>query len=227
MATAAKITRLKADRVVFCWESVDPRWAGRTSFVRLEGLAVVVGDRYGGVGPATSYECHPSDFLGGCFHESVRDEFGDAVLNEIVEAVKASGVGLEPRKSLPWPEKAWGKEPAAAPKKAPEAPAPSAPSPPAAKEPAAVQKKPASKARPADPGPKPAEGRVNVTLSSCRKGDLALVNAIKRITGAKAGDIRGQLVQLPMLLKTNATLTEAQAIKKRLGGLGGIVQWHM
>ncbi len=74
--------------------------------------------------------------------------------------------------------------------------------------------------------PAPAEGRANVALTSSRAIDLALMMALKSITGEDTGTLKSRLEDLPMLLKANATLPEAQAIKKRLGALGAIVKWH-
>lgn len=193
------ITRVEHEGRVYRWER-QGSWPGHTSFVALRGAEVVIGDRYAKDGIERSYTCHPQDLLDGLFDEAIDLQFGEAVRQEVLTAVRAQ-LG-----------------PAAAPKivepqDTAEAEAVPAPEPEAAPEPAATPEAAAE-----------SSARVSVTLTACPSLDLPLVVALRRITRAPVAERLSALQAPPCVLVPDVPRAEGESIAQRLRALGATIE---
>jgi|GEM_PF-2833691 len=67
------------------WETVE---GSRTSYVEAQGPNILVGAHSGSGHTDSAGTCSREEFLNGRFHSTVRSDHGEAVLQEIITALK-------------------------------------------------------------------------------------------------------------------------------------------
>ena len=206
MASASDdILRTLFDERVYHWQRVDPGWPGHNAYVALRVGELHIGDRYREENYECAFACQLQEFLDGCFHESLRAVFGEAVLAEIVDAVKAEVGPVSPTVSQPVKEPVEARE--------------------EARQPAPVPEKPPAPARaakaPEQPAATPAsEGRVALAIVSCPRVDLTLATALRAVTRKPMSELLSGLRQLPYVVARDLSVSDALAVEQRLAGLG-------
>ena len=205
MSQPGLITRVDDRGEIYHWEHARSRWPGHRSYVALEGLEVVVCDDFGRALRQTD-SCHPRAFLNGCFHGVIRARHGQAVLDQVIKAVRARGVGLDAEAASPPPSLIWSRPPL--PQAYPDLngvhpPSHTSPTTHAASPPVPVD-----------------AARVDLYLTGAEKMDLTLFMALKGITGLDTADLRRQVTRLPLKLLDDASRSTAQSLLARLTKLG-------
>ena len=73
------------------WLAIDEK-SGRNSYVNLypDELMVECGAHYGRGITDNAGRCSYDEFLKGCFHDIIKDDLGEVVLEEVIQAVGGS-----------------------------------------------------------------------------------------------------------------------------------------
>lgn len=198
------IVRTRYNDRVYHWQRRDPSWPGHIAYIALRVDEVQVGDRYREEACECVFACTFREFLDGCFHDSIRDVFGAATLEEALAEVRAE-VGPEP--AAPVVE-------SAAPEKRPE------------KESGIESRRVEQPAAGLDKSAAIAAGKgtVDVVITRCERVDLTLATALRSVTRVPVRTLLDGLRQLPYIVANDVTVSDGLAVSERLSGLGAKIE---
>ena len=204
------ITRVKSEGSIYRWEQQNLGWPGHRSFILVEGIEVIVGDRFSRKVQQV-HSCHPQVFLDGCFHDAIKEQYGAKVLEEVIASVKARGFGLESLAPLPKAEEHWKNKPRLRAWPSPEAAVPNLKA-------SAAPLSTAARATP--PVAATNASRVDVVVPPGCTIDMARFLALKTASGLSAAILQRRLSDSPAIIMSDVARDDALTIQARLTPLG-------
>ncbi len=87
--TQALIHTTKTNGQINRWERRDHPYMGGLLYVEFDSQDLTLGQRFTQYGEVQTWECQLQEFLDGCFHQSITDDFGAETLQQIKQNVYA------------------------------------------------------------------------------------------------------------------------------------------